>query len=396
MARDAAGSFLCGFGRASCQKFFAICLLSLLLSHVTLAQPSAKVNPSIASQRPLWRAGEAEVVIYRIPLLSYTPGGRLLAVAEARKYTGGDAGPKFMVIRRSLDDLGDEWEPMQVIVDDGYLTFDGLNLGNIIVDDEKAIIFIMFTVCNHHDGCDVTSTKLIRSLDDGVTWSKAMNISEQIGTQVFAPGPGSGFQKKYAPNKGRLVSCGHGSLYTDGIYCLLSDDHGMTWFWGGSVIGIPYGQEKVEGDFVPDECQGVELPNGTIMINARNQYRFKCPCRIVAWSFDGGETLPIQDVYQVEALIEPACAAGLLYHRNVLLFSNPKSTTARVALTLQWSYDNGTTWNGEYQIWDKASGYSTMTAHPGASQYIFILFEKGITLTTESIEFVRVSLYEDV
>ncbi|XP_022104858.1 sialidase-1-like isoform X2 [Acanthaster planci] len=348
------------------------------------------------AQRPLWMQGEAEVSIYRIPLLSYTPGGHLLAVAEARKYSGGDAGPKFMVIRRSVDELGDEWEAMQVIVDDGYLIFDGLNLGNVIVDDEKGIIFIMYTVCNHHDRCDVTSTKLLKSVDDGLTWSKPVNISEQIGTQAFSPGPGFGIQKKFAPYKGRLVSCGHGNFNVDGVYCLLSDDHGMTWRWGGSIKGIPYGQKKVEGDFVPDECQAVELSNGSIMLNARNQYHFKCHCRVVAWSYDGGETLPIQDVYEDNTLIEPACAAGLLLHRNVLFFSNPKSTVARVDLTLRWSYDNGTTWDGELQIWDKASGYSTMTAHPGPSQYVFILFEKGITSTTESIEFVRVSLYDEV
>ncbi|XP_038046434.1 sialidase-1-like [Patiria miniata] len=354
----------------------------------SFALPNAKVSPYIAAQLPLWEHGEADVVIYRIPLLSYTPGGRLLAVTEARKYTGGDAGPKFMAIRRSQDELGDKWEPMQYIVDDGYLLFDGLNNGNIIVDDEKGIIFIMYCICFHHDRCDIASIKLVKSVDDGVTWSKPINISEQVGTPSFAPGPGFGIQKKLDPNKGRLVSCGFGSGFGGGVQCLLSDDHGLTWRWGGNIT--------TSASFAPGECQAAELPDGSIMLNMRNSHHAPCHCRVVARSYNGAETFPLNDVCVDKALIEPGCAGGMLYHRDVLFFTNPKSTTARVDLTLQWSYDNGTTWDGEFQIWDKASGYSTMTAHPGASPYIFILFEKGIISTTESIQFVRVSLYEEV
>ena len=99
-----------------------------------------------------------------------------------------------MYIHASCDILGDEWEAMQVILDDGYLIFDGLNLGNIIVDDEKGIIFIMYCYCYHHDRCDIADTKLVKSLDDGITWSKPLNLSQQVGTASFAPGPGFGIQ----------------------------------------------------------------------------------------------------------------------------------------------------------------------------------------------------------
>ena len=64
------------------------------------------------------------------------------------------------------------------------------------------------------------------------------------------------------------------------------------------------------------------------MVNARNEFRYKCHCRIIAYSYDGGETLPMKDVIVDKALIEPACAAGLVFHRDVLFFSNPKSTAA--------------------------------------------------------------------
>lgn len=54
------------------------------------------------SQEVLWQSGEANVFIYRCPLLTYTPGGNLLIVAEGRK-GGGDADPKFIATRRSID-----------------------------------------------------------------------------------------------------------------------------------------------------------------------------------------------------------------------------------------------------------------------------------------------------
>lgn len=67
-----------------------------------------------------------------------------------------------------------------------------------------------------------------------------------------------------------------------------------------------------------------------------------------------------------------------------------------VDLTLRWSYDNGTTWPGELEIWPKASGYSVMTSIPGGISelnHIFILYEKGIASSTDSVSFVKLSLY---
>ncbi|XP_064480498.1 sialidase-1-like isoform X2 [Ornithodoros turicata] len=344
-------------------------------------------------EQVLWMGDEVTpgVHSFRIPLITYTPMGHLLAISEARKHSDADVGPKFIAVRRS-EDGGVTWSRTTFIADGGTDP-DAISLGVVLVDDETKNIFLMYTECAHYVQCAVSSVMMMSSSDDGATWGSARNLSQEIGTKMFAPGPGTGIQKKFPPYKGRLIVCGHGTIEEDGVFCVVSDDHGDTWKNGGSLIGIPYAKPKKTGDFTPDECQAYELPNGNVVINIRNEYFYHCRCRIVAYSTDGCESLPVENVRFDEELPDPAVAAGVLYENGVTYFTNPASEFSRVDLTLRWSYNSGGSWEETgLRIWPGPSGYSCITSSYRVQDSIFILYEKGKATSTESISLVKIKL----
>lgn len=53
---------------------------------------------------------------------------------------------------------------------------------------------LIYSLCFYHYQCSPSSTMLVESLDDGLTWSAPRNLSDQLGVRSFIPGPGFGIQ----------------------------------------------------------------------------------------------------------------------------------------------------------------------------------------------------------
>ncbi|XP_051247571.1 sialidase-1 [Dicentrarchus labrax] len=372
-------------------------LLSAVLSLCVCGNIPEPINPLVYEEQLLWVSGaQGQVNTYRIPLLTFTPKGSLLAFAEGRKSSASDVGAKVIAMRRSTD-KGATWSPTTFIVDDG-LQPDGLNLGSVVVDEEVGSVILIYSICFHLYLCHPASTMMVESIDDGLSWSKPRNLSVQLGVKNFAAGPGFGIQKRYNPAKGRLVVCGHGTIEGDGVFCILSDDHGLNWYNGAALKSIPYNQQKRPQDFNPDECQPFEMTDGSIVINVRNQNHYHCRCRVVVRSYDGGLSLPLEDLYFDYELVDSAVAAGALQKDDVLYFTNPSNDYNRVNLTLRWSVTHGKSWeNKAMQIWAGPSGYSCMTSlnsgSPEDQKYIFVIYEKGHKVYDETVSFVKIHLY---
>jgi sialidase-1 len=193
--------------------------------------------------------------------------------------------------------------------------------------------------------------------DDGASWSKPIDITASVKLPQwtwYATGPGVGIQLR----SGRLlIPCDHRELGSSKYrsHVIFSDDHWRNWKLGG-VVG-----EDV------NECQAVELGDGSVMINMRS-YRANQKCRAVSISKDGGESWSA--IVDDATLIEPNCQASLVRfagdatHKPMLLFCNPASQQRREKLTLRVSDDEGKSWANSQLIDQGSSAYSCLAILP--------------------------------
>ena len=355
----------------------------------------------VAAEAPVatvvFESGSGGYHTYRIPAITVTKEGTLLAFAEARKYDRSDAGKIDLVVKRSTDG-GDTWSDSQLVWADDENT-----CGNPcpIVDSETGVIWLPMTWNRGHDkesaildgkGRSSRRVFVTCSRDDGLTWEKPRDITKTTKRENwrwYATGPGSGIQLTRGPHSGRLLApCDH-SRAEDGQYgshTIISDDHGETWNLAGIVPepGV-------------NECTAAELPDGKILINMRNMRKGDIgkKARQIAISDDGGSTW--HDQRFDDALIEPVCQAALERGRwpegatpGVLLFSNPASESKREKLTIRASFDDGSTWPAAFVVHAGTAAYSDLAVLPDGR--IACLYEAGKKKSYESIRFMRVPL----
>ncbi len=321
-----------------------------------------------------------------------TPKGTVLAFCEGRKNSPADYGDIDILLRRSRD-LGRTWGSVQVVADHGTNT-----IGNPcpVVDRKTGTIWLLLTRNLGDDSEDKILKRMARetrtvwvcsSTDDGATWSTPVEITATTKRPEwtwYATGPGCGIQLR----NGRLViPCDHNVAEpqdTRRAHVIYSDDHGRTWKIGGVV-----------GDDV-NECQVVELTDGSLMLNMRNYAKGegRQNRRAVVTSRDGG--LSWSPIRWAAELIEPVCQASFIrftkrpeFSKNRLLFANPASTK-REKMTIRLSEDEGRTWPVAKEIYAGQSAYSALATLPDMT--IGCLYERGQRSAYETITFARMSL----
>ena len=358
---------------------------------LTEAFAAAPAAPQLVT---VFTNGQEGYPAYRIPSLTRTKGGTLLAFAEGRMSLR-DHAENDIVLKRSTNG-GLTWSALQLVAEDSTNA-----LGNptaVVVRDTGRVLLMYQRYAkgfDEHkaepglDGPRICRTWLQHSDDDGATWSKPREITASVKrpTEVTstATGPGIGIQLRRGPHAGRiLMPFNQGPYGKWKVYAVFSDDQGATWRYGATA------EEGAAGH--ANELQFAELNDGSVMLNARNQGG-GLKQRKISVSRDGGATWSATQ--HDAALIEPTCQASLLRHpndgdaaRDVLLFSNPGTTAGRSNGVVRLSRDDGQTWPASRVLYPGGFAYSCLASLADGS--IGCLFErdgyKTITFARFTVE----------
>ncbi len=337
-------------------------------------------------------AGDDRSAAFRIPGLVTTKSGSLVGVYDVRWNSSVDLQERIDIGVSRSTDKGQSWEPMRIAMSFGEA--DGLPSGQngvgdpaVLVDENTGTIWAIAvwtrgmgngrSWTNSMPGMEPMETPqlmLVRSDDDGRTWSKPVNVTKQVKDPSWCfllQGPGRGITM----SDGTLVFA---IQFIDGdrmphAGIMYSKDHGESWH-----IHNPARPNTTE-------AQVAEVEPGVLMLNMRDN---RGGSRAVMTTDDLGRTWT-EHVSHRTALREPVCMASLIsvpagknaLGRDILLFSNPDTTDGRYNITIKASLDGGVTWPYRLLL-DEGNGWGYSCLTMIDPETVGILYESSVSHIT--------------
>ena len=339
-------------------------------------------------------AGNDGSASFRIPGLVTTNKGTLLGVYDVRYNSSVDLQEYVDVGLSRSTDGGKSWEKMRLPLSFGEYgglpkAQNGVGDPSILVGTQTNTVWVVAAWTHgmgnqrawwsSHSGMDINHTAqlvLAKSTDDGKTWSKPINITEQVkdpSWYFLLQGPGRGITM----SDGTLVFPTQfiDSTRVPNAGIMYSKDRGKTWKMHNMARTNT------------TEAQVAEIEPGVLMLNMRDN---RGGSRAIAITKDLGKTWT-EHPSSRKALQEPVCMASLIHvdakdnvlNKDLLLFSNPDTTKGRNHITIKTSLDKGLTWLPEHQIMlDEAEGWGYSCLTMIDKETIGILYESSVAHMT--------------
>jgi sialidase-1 len=343
----------------------------------------------------LFTTGTGGYYTYRLPALTRTPAGTLIAVCEGRVDSDADTGNIDLVCRRSPDG-GTTWSAQYVALGHGSNTAAGPVL---LTDPASGDVLLMSCYSRAQDTSELIRSGeagprriyVQRSADDGVTWSATVEITAAVRPswmRGYGTGPGAGVTLA----SGRLVvPCWHTRTPagTDtgteakyyGAHGIYSDDGGVTWALGyvGSIA---------DGYINENETTAAQLPDGRVYLSCRDQGGTAPGTRADTYSADGHA---LSGPFQPQATLAMPTVHGavIALPDGRLLHSGPAHPSERAAMALWISDDQGVTWQVKHRVSGLPAAYSSMVL---LDAEVGLLYETGADGPYGGIDFVRIPL----
>ncbi len=358
--------------------------------------------------------GDGVIPPYRIPGITTASNGRLIAAA-ARLVCGTDPGyGQVDVVCRISDDNGENWSEMiDVAVGTGRTSatknyFDTAFGDPAIVADRTSdeVIILAVAGCTVYGNSNTTRKNpnligIIRSKDNGETWEKPIDITENIyslfdkGNPIQAAFVGGGkiFQSRLIKKDKYYRIYAALCARPNGNRVVYSDDFGATWHALGGASALP----ATGGD--EPKCE--ELPDGRVILSSRvgggriyNIYTYSNALEgegswesAVKSSFDGAGHTPGGNSTNGEILIVPVVRnsdSKEMYlalqslptgsgRTNVGIYYKELTDVNDIAKTSYFATD----WNGYFEVSKTSSAYSSMDLQ--ADNRIGFIYEETLT-----------------
>lgn len=339
-------------------------------------------------------AGSSGSKAYRIPGLVTTKKGSLLGVYDVRYNSSVDLQERVDIGLSRSTNGGRTWEKMRIpmtFANEGGLPTAQNGVGDpaILVDEVTGTVWII-AAWTHGMGNqrawwssqkgmtlhETAQLMLVKSDDDGKTWSEPINITQQVkdpSWYFLLQGPGRGITMKDGTLVFPIQFIDSTRVPNAGI--MYSKDRGENW------------QIHNYARTNTTEAQVAETEPGVLMLNMRDN---RGGSRAVSITRDFGKTWTEHSSNR-SALPESVCQASLLMvnaaenvtGKDLLIFSNPNVTKGRYNTTIKISTDGGVTWPEANQLLldeDNNWGYSCLTLID--SETIGILYESSVAHMT--------------